>query len=170
MMCSVLCLHVVKKKLVVLYRKVRSDGPPSAKLDRLYCPLFDFDTDKYGLQIPNQGLVNHLNAIFSNVKVKKGVIWAVQLGGRWSIGADFTVHVWISHCVCSNSRKTFKFTVNSVTKSIYPCTHRHQQHMLRKRQSEKTWLRGISSLVVNKKLFEGKSSSTHNTIMTIQTK
>ena len=52
------------------YRKVRSDGPPSAKLDRLYCPSFDFDTDNYGLQIPNQGLVNHLNAIFFNVKVK----------------------------------------------------------------------------------------------------
>ena len=57
-------------KCVRLYRKVRSDGPPSAKLDRLYCPLFGFDTDKYGLQTPNQGLVNHLNAIFIILKVE----------------------------------------------------------------------------------------------------
>ena len=43
-----------------MYRKVRSDGPPVAKLDRLYWPLFNFDIDKYGLQILNQGVVNHL--------------------------------------------------------------------------------------------------------------
>ena len=43
-------------------------------LDCLHYPLFDFDTEKYGLQIPDQGLVNHFlmisNVIFINVKVK----------------------------------------------------------------------------------------------------
>ena len=52
------------------YRKVHSDGPPVIKLDRLYYPLFIFDIDKYGLQIPNQGVDNHFNAIFINIQVK----------------------------------------------------------------------------------------------------
>ena len=52
------------------YRKVHSDGPPVSKLDRLKYPLFNFDIEKYGLQIINQGVVNHLNAIFINIKVK----------------------------------------------------------------------------------------------------
>ena len=33
----------------LLYRKVRSDGPPVAKLDRPYYPLFYFNIDKYGV-------------------------------------------------------------------------------------------------------------------------
>ena len=56
--------------MVYKYRKVHSDGPPVIKLDRLYYLLFEFDIDQYGLQILNQGVISHLNAIFINIKVK----------------------------------------------------------------------------------------------------
>ena len=55
---------------VLNYRRVHSDGPPVSKLDRLYYPLFDFDIDKYGVQMINHTLVDYLKAIFFNIKVE----------------------------------------------------------------------------------------------------
>ena len=52
------------------YRKVRSDGPPVAKLDRPYYPLFDFNIDEYGVLMMKQTLVEYLKAIFISIKGK----------------------------------------------------------------------------------------------------
>ena len=75
MVCEFIHYHYWLHSSSGSYRKVHSHGDLFATFYRLYCPLFDFDTDKYGLiiiglPIPNQDLVNNLNAIFINIKVK----------------------------------------------------------------------------------------------------
>ena len=63
-------LMVFKCRQQCEYLEVRSDGPPVRHFGPLFCPLFDFDTDKDGVQMIDQ--LGHNIFFFASKKTGKG--------------------------------------------------------------------------------------------------